>query len=523
MVQVVELPTQPAPLGLADLGAALAQGAEGYVSEQEKRRLRQQQLDDEARRRTEQLQDVASERDYQTQRDASTRALDRSDFDYQEAARQRVLDLHNKGEYKQKVIDALISEHYLSPDDVDKPGAFASAYAAAKKDGLVQRYNDLISRGYLKVDQIDDPKAVDAAQAQAAADSTAAFKAGPTQKANVSAYVNQLYAAHQNTVARLEAAEAAANSDPSQATPSPADVNNLAAQMARAANPGQTLTPAMVAEQAQAAGQKLMEQAMYAQQQRNAQAKVLLPALQRQAASEAAQLENFSKQGIVPTALPTDDTAGDNSTALAQPQAAPPPNARAAAIAALAGKAPPAGAQPAGSPAQVLQQPGPVGAAPAPTPAALQPLPNTNNDALIAQENQRRQAAAQQASAGKWQTNLANPYDETLDKIQELTQLANNLRNPPNIRGEIPQDPQQRAEQLAQVNAQLAALQTQLLQRKRKMLGVPDGSPLGMPATGAATGVPTVSDANGSVPTAPPNANWWAPTSTMAGAATMPS
>lgn len=540
--QVIELPKQPDVMGWADLGAALDQGAQGYVSQQEKLKLRQQQLEDEARRRTQQLQDVQSARDYTDTRDAASRTADLQDFSARSQIQEQFAKLRQSGELWDKITTALKDEvgldpQYIgvNPNDPDtqrtNPAGVAAVKAAIEKSkqtfnekthiSLYETFMDQLANGELNPSEIDDPKARDAALVKTIARKKAALAASQDKQANTNAYVNQLYSQYQDTLTRLQEAEADAASDPGQATPDAATVRKAAIDAALQANPKLTrndLTEKLIADQMPAATQKATDDLRYAQQMKLQAAKQIIPALTRQVAQEESALAVYGKQGTNPTVVSGGGGSSSPASVLSPTSTAPNLDVQGAAIAALAGKGPPAGATGAPPPTQVLQQPSAGGAPPAPTPASLQALPNQNNDALIAQENQRRQAAAQQASAGKWQTNLANPYDETLDQIQQLTQYANVLRNPVATRGETPMSPQDRATTLAQVRAKLSALQTQLLQRKRKMLGVPDGATLGMPATGAATGVPALSDANGAKPTPPPAANWWAPPGTMQGA-----
>ena len=542
-VQVINLPAQPAALGWADLGQSLSQAAEGYVSEQDKRKARQQQLEDEARRRTQALEDVASERGYQTTRDASNRTADLQDFSARSQIQAQLAKLSQSGELWDKLTTALKDEvgldpQYIgvNPNDPDtqktNPAGVAAVKAAIEKSkqtfdekthlSLYETFMDQLANGELDPSEIDDPKARNAALVKTIARKKAGLAASQAQQANTTAYVNQLYAQHQDTLARLKDAEADAAFDPSLATPNPEDVRKAAIDAALQANKNLTkndLNEKLIAAQMPAATQKAIEELRYAQQMKLQAAKQIIPALTRQVAQEESALAAYG-QGITPAVV--SGGVGASSPTPTPTRTAPYPDARAAAIAALAGKGPPAGATGAPPPAQTLQQPRPVGAAPSPTPAALQPLPGTGP--VIQAENQRRAQAAQAASAGKWQTNLANPYDDTLDKIADVQNGIKILSDPNYAKGydwsqapgsRVPFTPQQRAQALSDLQAQMAALQTQLQQRKRKMLGVPDNAILGMPATGAATGVPAVSDSNGAMPTPPPAANWLAPPGTM--------
>lgn len=515
MVQVVDLPVQPQDQTGFDLAQVFQQGAAGYVQQQQQQRLRAQQLADEATARQNQLSDVQSARDYKDQTDATARAYDRTDFDYRQAANERATQMHEKGELKIAVTQALVNNGYLSPDKIDDPASVAAAWSAASHDGLIAKYSDLVNHGYLTIDKIGDPQAVADAQGKAASASTSTYQAGLESKSNAQTLASEVSAQHQKTLAALQQVEAEATKDPEQVTPDPQAVANLAAQLARQANkPGAALTPQMIAEQQPAAEQQLREQGMYQQQQRTAQAKAILPALQRQAASEDTRLTQFEKLGVF--ADPGDPAASGAPAAgpaLAQPGGPPAASAQQAAFAALTKK-------PLGAPGSAPYAG--VGAPPPPTPPALAPLPNPTGAPVIATENASRAAQAQNLGAQAWQKNLANPYDDSLDKIADLKQQIAAVSRPDYqtnpTPGHTPQSPSDQAKDLSDLLAQLSIEQQKLEMRRKAMLGITatggQTGPMtvGMPQTGSPSAAPAFSDPSGSAPVpaaASAGPDWW--------------
>lgn len=512
-VQVVELPTQPSSTAGASIANMLEDVSNDYVQQKNAKDRRQQELDDAGTRRQNELADIQSNRAYTDERDDKEHAFQESEFDHHQAAIEKASALHRKDELKDHITEMLVNGGFLDPDRVDDPASVKAAWSAARRDGTLQKYSDLINHGYLAIDKIGDPQAVADAQAKAAKASTAAYGAAAAQKAaaaGAAGDVSSQIAAETAKIAQIEDAtrQAAmvASQPPSQASVIKA-ATALASQTARVpGHPSQAEIQAQIPQAQATLKQQNEENAMQADQQ----AKILIAPHQRILASLSTRAGQFEKAGIFANPEDSAPAAPDATPALAPATGGFSQNA-----AALRAKL--VGGQPApGTPAPAATPGSPVGAPPSPTPAALQPLPGGASEPLIQQENQRRAAAAQTASGADWQKNLANPYDDTLDQIQQLTELANNLRNPPAVRGEIPQDPDQRAQQLAEVNAKLAALQAQLQIKKRKMLGLNSAQTLGMPATGSATAVPALSNADGSTPTPPPATAWWGGPSTGA-------
>ncbi len=503
MVQVIDLPQQPTPMGWADLGQSLAQGAQGYVETQKEREHRAQMLAD--------IQDA---RDYQQRQQQAEHVFESTEYDRREKAQTEMQALREKGQLQQKLVAALINEGYLSPNDADNKTAIATAFAAARRDGLVQKYSDLINHGYLNIAGIDDPQKVADAQAAAAKDTAGTFHQQIQDRADAKDTANAVSAQAEQLAARMQQIEADASIDPEKAAaapPDPTKVANNAAQLARAANNGKPPSQAQVAGQMDAAATKIQQNNYLIAQQRQAAAKTLLPSMQRTYQELQTRLAQFEKMGIMPSGTPfagpdeTPDTGTDAATTLGQP-AAVDPQAREKAIAVLAGKTP------ATAPTAAAASPAvraPVGAPPSPTPTSLQPLQNPNNEALIQQENARRATVAQGKSAQDWQANLANPYNAQLDKVKELQDWINVLRNPlPG--GGIPLTAQDRAERLSVAQQQLAQEQAKLEAARRAMLGLNAAQTLGQPATGSVTGSPALSNAAGSTPAAPAGSNWWA-------------
>lgn len=479
MVQVIELPQQPSATGLAALGQVFQEAGVGYAQDKRAQMLRQQQLDDEARRRQNQLSDTQSSREFE-----------RTEFDYQQAAVQKASDLHSKGEFKQHIAQMLANNGYLDPDKLDDQAAIHVAWAAFQRDGLAQKYADLINHGYLPMDKIGDPQAVADAQAKAAAASAAAFGASADQKANAVADAAKLAKQHDQTVAQLSQMEAEASKDPALEQPSAHDVQNRAAQLARDANPGRAITPQLVAQQMQAAASELRDQAIQAQMQRTQQAKAVLPSLQRQAQSEGARLDHYEKMGIF--ANPEDG------------EAAPP--APASTLAPAAGGAPPAAAQQSAF-AALTGKGAPVvaGAAPTPAPPPTGSSPTSAGgagpDGFNFDQDPVQQMAADQAQQGRdvRAEQIAAPAQQAASEISDIeNQLRAAFANPNKDPGLI-----------TSLQAKRQAL-LQKLKALRTAQATPTATLTPPPvATGSPTASPAFSDANGSAPTPPPAATWW--------------
>ena len=383
-VQVVELPTQPQPTWGQDLGAVFQEAGQGYAREQDKLKSRAQQLEDERRRRQEMLSDTQSARDYEDSRIEKEHEFERTDFDYKQAAQEKISQLHQSGELQRIITTTLVNSGYLSPDDVGNKDAIRTAYLAAQRDGLIQKYTDLVQHGYLKVEDITDPKKVADAQALAAKDSTAAFKAGQAQRGaalGAAGSVQNQIVKEQAAIAQIEdrARQAAAAA---AAPPDPRQVQTVAAQMAAqtARVPGHPSQAEIQAAMGPAAEQIKAQNEMNARQA-DEQAKVLIAPHQRILASLSTRAGQFEKNQIFAT--PDDsDTAAASPAANLAPASGGVDQNRAAARAAFGGS--PSGA-----------------AAPATAPAAASPAPNTLSDAgadpqgaaIINAENARRSQA----------------------------------------------------------------------------------------------------------------------------------
>jgi hypothetical protein len=528
-VQVVELPQQPSPMGLEYLGNALQEGAQGYVAEKDKERARQNQLDDEARRRSEALSDVQDQRAYQSDRDKQNRLLDRSDADYIEKARADAAALHEKGEYKAKITAALVEEGYLSPDKIDDQASVQAAWAAAKHDGVVQRYQALVSGGFLKVGDLDDPKKVAAAQDAAAKDSTAKAKtaldnrqAGVSAAGSVATQIQQEQAKIRQIEGAAQSAVMAASQPPSQQAVMSAAAQ-LAAQSARIRDrPSRDEIQAAIPQATAELRQHLQEAAAQADQQ----AKILIADHERSLAALTARATQFDKAGIFaePTTEDAGDDAGPDVLSPAAPAANPAAN-KAAVLGSLFGRPAaggPAGGAPAPAPAPAAQPgPGPAPAAapqsqPAPTQGGFPDLTSMAASAVGAGAGHVVDALGDIGSGAsgaiadriRANTNLLGgnptpaltPVQQALgDSNQLKTQIAVILKQNPNA-------------DVSALRQKLTAAQMRLQQLQQQKLAAAGTSQdtLGQPATLSAAGQPAFSDAGGASPVSSfSGGNYW--------------
>jgi hypothetical protein len=522
-VQVVELPTQPTPMGYADLGNAFQEAAQGYVAEKDKDKAREQLLSDEAKRRQNALDDLQSSRDYQDQRDAKNRSLDRSDEDYRAAANERVLELHKKGELRDHIAEALVNAGYLDPEKVDDQSALQAAWVKAQHDGLIARYSDMINHGDLSIDDIGDQKKVAEAQTKAAARSQAAVAAGVANKqagVDAAGSVQSQLAQEQAKVDAMTNAVQQATSNAQN--PPAAEVSREASRIATEAAGGKPPSRAQIQQSMDQAAQTVSQKYQQLAAQLDAQAKVVIPEHLKVIQGLEARAQQFEKQNIFgdPDA-PAPAPAGTQTLSSPAPSAA---GNKAAVLGSLFGRpapapaaagaaTPPAPGQPAPAPtpASVAAAGTPPTAAPAGTPAPAGGFPDLTTAAADALGTGAGHVANALTDVGtgaegagsalvdriRQNTNLLGgnptpgltPLQATVGEANQLkTQIAVILKQNPNA------DVSALRQKLTAAQMKLQALQKQTLATSA---GGPDTN--GQAATLSPAGQP-ITDATGSVP-----------------------
>lgn len=130
---------------LSKLGEVLMQGSRDYMNislaNQADERNRGRQLEDRAQ--AEAGEEKRFQRGVMTQREERRLANDEA--------------------FQMAVIQGLVNERLLQPEDRNNPEAVAKAYAIAQENGLIARYKDLIDRGLLKPGEVGDQAKVNAA------------------------------------------------------------------------------------------------------------------------------------------------------------------------------------------------------------------------------------------------------------------------------------------------------------------------------------------------------------------------
>lgn len=478
---VVELPSAPVT-GYGDLGRILLQGASGYG---------QLKLhnDEEARRRAQQLQDVQSQRDYETQRAETQRKNLRAD------------ELNRT---QQQIALALVNERLLDPSDLNDPQKVAAAFAKAKELGLYKEYQDLLNTPdlnavpdaagnlppLLTIGDIGDPAKVNAARQKFSVLKAAQTKRTLDTQTNAQETADNLQKKYDQVMGEADKLQTELNQPIETVVrpPAPEDVQRMAVQLALDANGGKQPSGKDIAAQMPVAAQQLQQQRLEMAMIHRQQVQERVKLLHETGSSLGARLNSLSSKSIFPS-----------SSTFNEPSTAP-------AVSAPAPTADPAARQKAMQSIVDSLKGGTAATAPA-TPAAA-PLPHATAEPLIQQENQRRAGMAEGQAAQSWQKNLADPFHDTADKINKLTQWIAVLRNPIPKPGQVPIAPADRAQMLSQALTELDALQQQSDKQKRTMLGLDPSQVLANPAVGGPPPA-AVSNANGSAPFAMQNFPWW--------------
>lgn len=430
----------PAPQnGLTMLGEAIMGGARDYE-------VRARQLEDEARRRSEQLQDIGSARAWQHSENVSA--------DERRLAQEKGLqDIRTQEDIKR----TLISEGLLAPGDINDQGKVAAAFELARQRGLDTLYAELTStpdetgKPLLTRDDFGNVAAINTAKQKlgqikaaklAFADSQAHNAQG--ELARISQQMNQVQAASSELDRRLGAPAPAISQD---------ELTNAAIQIASQAHPGKPPSNQEIAAAIPQAKTQLEQAVMTRWAMDKQDAQVQRGILGAQLQDLRYQYDTLvTKFGVAPA--PGSISAVPPTARLANPTSEANPQQRAAAVASLL---PPK---------------------PAAAPGGASLLANPTNEPLIAAANERRGAQA-------WQSNLADPYTATLDKLQEVQArkqailsgqdpsiytggmiMAKTGQRPP------PMTPDVQAKLLSDTLVQEQALLKQVDQTKRAMLGL---------------------------------------------------
>lgn len=468
MPGIVTLPGVP-ETGYQGLASALLGGSTDYarlkIQKDEQDQRRTEQLADEARRRQQQLDDVSGSRAYETKRAADERTA-------------HVQDVEAEKLYAAKV--ELIRLGYLSPDQIDDRAAVGVALKKFHDDGLLTRYKGAFESGDLTYADLGDESKVAAGLAKFSARQAQNTTRGETSLTNAQSEADSLKGEYDLTVKQTRDLESQLSQpvEAAIAAPAPAEIEAAAVQLAQQAMPGKTPSRQDIAAQmpiaAQALQQSKLEAVMLRRQQTQERVKVLRDSL----TSLGSRLTNLANHGVYPSS----DT--EASTTVAEPTtAAAPVNFDSARKSALAALLKPQSA-----------------AAPAPT-GEFAALPNPTNEPLIATENNRRVGQ-------NWQTNLADPYNAALDRVEAAKQKVASIRTgAPVVRlvptGEGPIDrvstpvnPSAQAAQLSSALMELDTAQQDAEKARRAMLNIQD------PTVAAATPqvAPPISNATSTTP-----------------------
>lgn len=339
--------------GLALLGDVLQRGSRDY---------RDIKLADEAheRSRSERAADLADQR-----------AFARERFDIErEAARE------DRGEAMQRaMLSALINKGYLSPNDVDDEQKIEQAFEEAKRDGLVQRYNDLISAGFLAPGDVADPAKVAAAEAEFGDEASSTRKSMKSSRGNAESEVTRLRDENMQIQQEIQQLQEELSKPPR--APTEQEVANHAQKLASqmTGKPATQLSREDIAAAMPQAEKELSEFYQMQAFQMQAAARQQLAALKSQLQFNTSQGNNLSDRFKVAPGPVPEAPAASAPMGLAPPRTVTPEERQAAFAQAIA------------------QAMGNTNGGPAPAgviPTQLQPLPGGDEIPEIAAENQRR-------------------------------------------------------------------------------------------------------------------------------------
>lgn len=395
-----ELAPPPPVTGFSSLGNALAGGANDY-------RLRQQQLQDEARSRSQQLEDVASQRDWLQREGDTTRA--------EELKKQEDLTKFQNEEAGKTL---LVNEGLLDGGKRDDPTAVSVARARFVAEGLDKIYNEL----FITPDEntgkplLTHADATNPALVQAAKDKLSALKAKQLQfqlmqPGNADAYLNQKNGELVASQKREQQIVSQLNQPPRQFGPNDQETMALATQLAEQIKPGSGQDKRAVMAQISTAQQQLNNQELLNRRDRIASAHQQIEAERynqasiTQAIDKAVQIFRQAPSGA--RAAPPSDTAS-----LLNPNSAPSPQVA-----------------PQGSPSDFLSKFKAIQAQPT---AAAVPPPAPDNSIVIPDNappevaTAMRSAQADQMSAQRKAT-IDDPLASTQAQIAQIDQQLKNM------------------------------------------------------------------------------------------------
>lgn len=396
-----ELAPPPPITGYSSLGNALAGGANDY-------RLRQQQLQDEARSRSQQLQDMASQRDWLQHEGDTTRA--------EELAKQESLTKFQNEEAGKTL---LVNEGFLNGGQRDDPAAVSAARARFVAEGLDKVYNELFVTPDADTGKplLTHADATNPALVQAAKDKLSALKAKQlqfqlAQPGNADTYLNQKNAELVASQKREQQIVAQLNQPPRQFGPNDQETMAVATQLAEQIKPGSGQDKRAVMAQISTAQQQLNNQELLNRRDQIASAHQQIEAERynqasiTQAIDKAVQIFRQAPSGA--RAAPAADTAS-----LLNPNSAPPPQVA-----------------PQGSPQDFLSRYNAIKNVPAPVQAAA---PANAPDSIVIPDNApsdvataMRSAQADQMAAQRKAT-IDDPLASTQAQIAQIDQQLKNM------------------------------------------------------------------------------------------------
>lgn len=290
--------------GAAILADTLMQGAQGYAQQKQQRdamaaqrAFQQQQMDQQIRMeqalhnrdRNEKLSDTSNARTYQEGRDSQ-----------QEKLREK----QKQDEVFMAAKQALVNAGHLSPNDLDKPvnsPEVQAAFAAAQKDGLVQRSKEAIDNGFISREDIGNKSKLEEAMKKVDALHAQALSSGRQGQLDAHAQADQIASAQQVTQSRITSLSARLSQDPDESPPSQQEIQAEALRMARAQTGKPNPTSVEVQSYNQDASANLQNRKQAAAQQQRRQDQQELTLLHTQLQSQTTQLDNLAKKNIFPS------------------------------------------------------------------------------------------------------------------------------------------------------------------------------------------------------------------------------
>jgi hypothetical protein len=445
MPQVVQLP-YAAPTALGNLGSVLMGASADYAQTARSERERE-------RARNERLADIADERAYQTSQRQTIRGERLADID---------------AEQERAVKRELVRLGLLAPDKLNAPlndPAVAAAVEQMRRNGLLQQYQDAFKTGDLTVADLGDEAKVAEGLAKYSARLGGRTRLQEDNAGRAQQRISQLVTEEQ--ALSQQAAQLNAQLNAPQPEPSMDQVRNLATQMARAQSGGRAVgnneINAMLEPAAEQLRSQLLQKWAMDRQDATIQRQILASRLADIRAEENTLTSRF---GVVGLADPA-------ATPVSAPPAAP--------------RVDPAAARRAATQQMIEAIRVQMGAQ---SSAALNAgaLPNPTNEPLIAAENQR-------VAGQNWQTQLADPFNAKVERLQTVNRQISLLQSSPQavdaMTGEI-ETSAGRAQELSRLSQEKIRLESEIKNERPNVFfqGVtPPGTSLQRPVAPPSSGL----------------------------------